>query len=162
MDRAESFVHLKRKEEAIKDWDSMIEVGNNQSSPHIRMYWAMALAHRGGHARSTAEVKALQAQKLAPENDWYNFPCIYSLSSAAVLDDANLTLTARKELAEHYAARSVELLEKARKLGRFKTGGYVDFLLGDSDFDPVRSRDDYKRLISRLQLDRIIIAWPCI
>ncbi len=143
MDRAELFVRLKRKDEASKDWDRMIELGEGQTSPHLRMYWAMASAHRGAHAQATAEVEALLAKGERPENALYNFACIFSLSSAAVLNDSRLS--------SHYGARSVELLEQCRKEGSLKM--FINYLKDDSDLNPVRSRDDFMQVTRQLEED---------
>lgn len=151
MDRAEVFVRLKDKEEAIKDWDRMIELGERHTSPNLRMYRAMALAHRGEHALATAEVEAILAEGLEPENALYNFACICSLSSAAVVNDASVSSAERKKLAEQYAARSVELLAKAGKAGLLKV--MVDYLKNDTDLNPVRARDDFKKLIRQVDED---------
>jgi tetratricopeptide (TPR) repeat protein len=153
MDRAEVFVRLGRKEDAFRDWDRMIELGERNTLPNVRMYRAMALAHRGKHALATAEVEAMLANAVEPENAQYNFPCIYSLSSAAVLDDAKLPLSERKRLAEQYVNRAVELLAKARGAGFFKDLGIIEYAKKDTDLDPLRAHDEFKKLIRQLEED---------
>jgi tetratricopeptide (TPR) repeat protein len=151
--RAEAFARLGRQEEARHDWDRMIELGEGQSSPNVRAYRAMALAHRGEHARAAAEMDAIFAAGQQIVNAFYNYACAYSLASAAALSDARLSAPERQRLAEQYASHSLDLLQKARTNGFFKTPGYVDYLSKDTDFDPLRSRDDFKKLIRQLKDD---------
>src|SRR5262249_5246098 len=143
----------KRKKEAIEDWDRMIELDNGPSSPLVRTFAAMARAHRGEHALATAAVEAMLNEGVEPANAFYNFPCIYSLASAAALEDDRLAAADQQSLAEQYATRSVQLLQKARTDGFFQTSGYVGYLSQDSDFKPLSERDDFQKLIRQLKED---------
>jgi eukaryotic-like serine/threonine-protein kinase len=153
MDRAEAFVRTERNKEALEDWDRMIELDKGPSSPLVRMFAAMARAHRGEHALAAAALDAMQADGVEPEYACYNFPCIYSLASAVVLKDDRLSPSEQKRLAERYAAKSVELLQKARADGFFETPGFVKYLRKDTDLKPLRERGDFKKLIRQLDED---------
>jgi hypothetical protein len=43
------------------------------------------------------------------------------------------------------------LLAKARDLGYFQSAHELETLKRDSDFDTLRSRDDYKKLVGELE-----------
>jgi serine/threonine-protein kinase len=153
MDRAEAFVRSNRRDEAVKDWDEMIKRDNESASALVRMFAAMARAHRGDHARATAVVDQMLKEKVEPANAFYNFPCIYSLASAAAREDETLAAADRTRLAEQYAARSIQLLQQARTDGFFQTPGYVGYLTEDSDFKALRKRDDFQQLLLQLKED---------
>jgi hypothetical protein len=153
MDRAEAFVRSNQNKEAVEDWDRMIELDNGPSSPLVRMFAAMARAHRSEHTLATAALEAMLAEGVEPEYACYNFPCIYSLASAVVLKDDKLSPSEQKRLAERYAAKSVELLQKARADGFFETPGFVNYLSKDTDLQPLWERGDFKKLIRQLEED---------
>jgi hypothetical protein len=67
---------------------------------------------------------------------WYSFGCVYAVASAKVADKK-----------EEYAKRAVELLHQAVK------AGYKDYphMTRDSDLDPLRDREDFKKLMAELE-----------
>jgi hypothetical protein len=88
---------------------------------------------------AVAEVNTLAEAKDVNAPTLYDPACVYSLSSAAVKNDAKLV--------DRYATRAVELLRQAVAKG-FKD---AEHLKKDTDLDPLRSRDDYKQLLQELQ-----------
>jgi hypothetical protein len=54
-------------------------------------------------------------------------------------------------LAEQYAGRALVVLDRARALGLFKTSAAIEQLMKDSDLDPLRSRQDFKKFIIELE-----------
>jgi hypothetical protein len=91
------------------------------------------------HARVTAEADALARSKDASAALYYDAACVFALSAAAVHDD--------DKQAEPYAVRAVELLRQAVAKG-FKD---VAHLKKDSDLDPLRQREDFKKLLRELE-----------
>ena len=67
---------------------------------------------------------------------WYNFACAYSLASAKIA-----------EKQQEYADRAMELLQKAVKEG----WNAADHTTNDPDLDPLRDRDDFKKLLADLE-----------
>ena len=67
---------------------------------------------------------------------WYNFARIYAVSSGKI---------ANKK--DEYAQRAVELLQRAVHDG-WKDGANMK---KDNDFDPLRARDDFKKLMAELE-----------
>jgi hypothetical protein len=82
-----------------------------------------------------------------PDNAYYNFACVYSLSSAAVLADLELQDSDRRRTADNYAQRAVEML---RRIRAGLTADLVSYMKTDSDLKPLRDRDDFKRLLEEL------------
>ena len=55
------------------------------------------------------------------------------------------------KLKEQYAARSVELLRKAESAGFFKDKKNIEHMKKDTDLEPLRQREDYKKLLKELE-----------
>ena len=66
----------------------------------------------------------------------YDFACIYSIASGKIQD--------KKQL---YADRAMELLRKAVQAG-YQNGPH---LAKDTDFDLLRNREDFKKLLAELK-----------
>ena len=67
---------------------------------------------------------------------WYDFAWIYSVASGKSADNK-----------QQYADRAMDMLQQAVKAG-YKD---VAHMATDSDLDPIRGRDDFKKLIAKLQ-----------
>ena len=87
-------------------------------------------------AEAVAEAAGLHRLPPAwPADSLYNFARIHSLASAKIVD--------KKQV---YADEAMKLLQEAVK------GGYRDAaqLKRDKDLDPIRDRDDFKKLLADL------------
>src|SRR5262249_29884761 len=87
-------------------------------------------------AEAVAEAAELTKESNWGANQWYNFACVYSVASAKIAD---------KKAA--YGDTAVELLRKAMK------AGWTDHahMKKDADLDPLRDRDDFKKLLADLE-----------
>ena len=116
-----------------------------------------ALAERGHHAGAAESGEKLAGlvppkdQPSAKATNLYNAACLLSLSSSAAAGDKKLPEPKRKELAERYAVRAVELLGQARLAGFFKNPKNIAHLTKDSDLGALRTRADYKKFLHELQ-----------
>jgi len=110
-----------------------------------------ALADVDEHAQSTERSKGDPAQRRDPGRVLYNLAGVYALASDATRRDRDLTADDRNQLAERYAGRAVELLEKADMIGFFRRLRNVARLRKDRDLDPVRSRADFQRLLQEVE-----------
>src|SRR5262249_17989642 len=124
-----------RPTEAIKDWQRAVEL-DDQQHPLFRLGYAAAQA-RTGQAAPAVAVAEEQAQ--APNVTGATlFDCarVLALAAAPTKEDAALP--------EPPAARAVALLRQAVQKG------YKDLeqLKKDKDFDAVRSRDDFQKLLA--------------
>ena len=68
--------------------------------------------------------------------EWYNFACIYSLASSKVADKQ-----------QEYTDRAMEMLKQAVQAG-WKDVAHIQ---QDTDLDPLRNRDDFKKLVEELE-----------
>jgi serine/threonine-protein kinase len=137
--RAIALTQLGRYTEAARDWGRAIELDEGPDRPLCLLQRAISLARAGDHAQAVSEANALAEAKDVNAGTLYDLACVCSLSSAAAKNDA--------QLAERYAARAVDLLRQA------VTNGWkdVEHLKKDTDLDPLRSRDDYRKLLKELE-----------
>jgi len=70
--------------------------------------------------------------------------------SKAARADAGLAPAERTARAEHYTARAVEFLGRARKAGYFTNPYNLTVLNRETDFDPLRPRADFQALLALL------------
>jgi tetratricopeptide (TPR) repeat protein len=148
--RGLSLMKLERRDEAMEEWRHVIRLTDVQPELMMRMYRPMPLAYLGEHARATTEMEALLAgQKLEP-TVLYDFACAYGTSSQFVADDAGLAETEKQALAERYAARAEELLARAHAAGYFAAPHRGVKSLQRWEFDPLRPRPSFQRLVAEL------------
>ena len=83
-----------------------------------------------------AEVAELTKNPSWNAGRWYDFACVYSFASAKIADK-------KKE----YADRAMELLQKAVKAG----WNNAKHTAKDTDLDPLRDREDFKKLLADLE-----------
>ncbi len=103
-----------------------------------------------------AEVAELTKSPRWDSSQWYDFACVYAArqrqerrGSAEVVQLRLLLLHRQRQerdKKQEYADRAMDLLQKAVK------AGYNDaaHMAKDTDLDPIRGRDDFKKLIEEL------------
>ena len=101
------------------------------------------MAALGDHAAAAAKVEELAAFDIDPGEDCYDAACSLAQCVPLAANDSALDESRRRELAEAYGRRAVELLRQAFVSG-FKN---IAAMLKDSDLDPVRHRADYADLL---------------
>jgi tetratricopeptide (TPR) repeat protein len=89
--------------------------------------------------RATARANALAGNRGVSAGTLYDSCCIFSLASAATKDDTKLS--------DQYATRALELLREAVAKGYKK----IAHMKQDKDLDPLRSRDDFQKLLAQLE-----------
>ena len=97
---------------------------------------ANSLVQTGSVPEAVAEVDELTKNPSWTAGQWYNFACVYSLASAKIADKKN-----------EYAARAMELLQKAVKEG----WNNAEHTAKDADLDPLRNREDFKKLLADIE-----------
>ena len=140
--RAQALTQLKRYAEAVPDWARAIELDDCDSKIKWRVQRAVTLIHSGDHARAVAEANALAAEKNVTGTTLYDAACVLSIASSVVKQDAKLQ--------EQYAVRAVELLTLAEGRGFFKDARNIEGMNKDIDLEPLRRRQDYKKLLAEL------------
>ena len=134
--RAMAYDRLRKFTEAIKDWDKAIELSPmagatraSRGTCHIA-----APSRSGGRGRGGGR-RADEERDPGLLGQWYNFACFYAIASGKSADKK-----------QEYADRAMDLLQKAVK------AGYNDaaHMAKDTDLDPIRGREDFKKLIEEL------------
>jgi serine/threonine-protein kinase len=140
--RAKALGQLGRHKDALADWDRALPLASGKDRDYVRFQRAPTLAALGDHALATAEVEAAVKGEASPSGQvFFEMARVYALSAAAAGADA--------QLAERYAARAADLLTRAEKADYFQGDGRRD-LLKDKAFDPLRAREEFKKLLDRV------------
>ena len=96
----------------------------------------MSRVNAGQVAEGVAEVATLRKLPGWTDEFLHLFACVYSVASDKIADEK-----------QNYADRAMELLTKAVKAGFNDAAG----LKADKRFDPIRGRDDFKKLLADLE-----------
>jgi len=118
----------------------------------VHVNHAACLAQLGEHQRASDEVESAVA-KLGSGPAFYDGACVYCLCSTAAGRDMELAPAERAKLAAKYLDRAMALLIDADKDGYFKQAQGISVLQTDHDLDPLRQREDFQKLIRRLESD---------
>jgi tetratricopeptide (TPR) repeat protein len=108
---------------------------------------AVMFAAEGNHARATDEAEALARQQDLNSVNVYEIACLYSRSSAAAERDPKLSPADRTRLIARYADRAMDFLRDAVSRGYTHSVA----MRSDHDLDPLRARDDFRKLIADLE-----------
>jgi serine/threonine protein kinase/tetratricopeptide (TPR) repeat protein len=150
-DRANTFVRLHRYAEALRDYDRALELSPEAKRPEIEVerakVEAWGLIRQGDHVGATAKALALVAGSPLKAKSRYVAATVFSQSVAAVRARDTLPVAERDSLTERYGAQAVEFLRQAHTA---EYPGLPAALSTDPDFDAVRSRDDFKKLLTEL------------
>jgi tetratricopeptide (TPR) repeat protein len=98
------------------------------------------------HAGAAAAAEAAEPACHTPD-DIYEFVCGYADCVKLAGEDVKLSEARRKELCKSYGDRAMNALRRAVQFG-YKD---VDKLKKDKHLDPLRGRDDFKKLLTDLQ-----------
>jgi tetratricopeptide (TPR) repeat protein len=148
--RAETLVRLARRDEAVKDWKRIIELGEGESHVELRINRAAALAHDGDHVPAATEISALVATNQESAYGLYNPACVFALCAAAAAADGKLPSAERHRLAEQYSQSAIGLLRKLQVTGFFRLPGNADLLHKDTDLEALRNREDFQKLLHEI------------
>jgi len=105
------------------------------------------------YAQAIAEGNALAATLVPHSVANYHYAFVFSLSSAAAARDQKLPEAQRRKLAEQYGARAVEFLAKAKAGRYFGSPGRVEHLKKDKELNPLRGRQDFKKLLTAVEAE---------
>jgi hypothetical protein len=98
--------------------------------------------------RAAAKVAAeLARTSFDPVEDPYNAACLVTLCVPLAKQDTGLPEHNRSQLAEEYAEQAMDLLREVVQRG-FKD---AEHMKKDPDLDPLRARDDFKKLMAVLE-----------
>jgi hypothetical protein len=109
----------------------------------LRLRAALTFAHLGQH---TEAVKAIAAEKSEGDTA-VALACLYAVAARSAAADSKLTPEERGKHSEEYAVKSVDLLRVVQESGYFKDSLRVNYLDGEHDFDTLRKRADFMRVM---------------
>ncbi|MDX2037237.1 MAG: serine/threonine-protein kinase [Isosphaeraceae bacterium] len=135
--RAATLDQLGKHAEALPEWDQAIELAPPNRLPVARALRAKCRARLGRFAEALAELDEVTKSDPADPIHWYNFASVHAMAAAADAAAAK----------DESAARAVEKLQEAVKAGYANAAK----LANDPDLDPLRTRDDFKKLLADLE-----------
>jgi serine/threonine protein kinase len=144
---AEALTKLGRHDEALRRWDRALELADSRSRDNLCLARACTLARRGDHRGAIAETKTVAEEKPS-FRILYGKACVYSLASRAVRGDGKLNSEERERLADQYATQAMALLVEADRAGFLKSDDRRQHVQKDTDLDPIREREEFKRLLA--------------
>jgi tetratricopeptide (TPR) repeat protein len=139
---ARARTRLQQFPDALRDWDSALELLSGQGRDEVRAGRARTLASMGRHDQALADLDEVLSGKATSEQALYDGACAYALSAAARPSET--------QKAEHNAMQAVELLRRAVENG-YRNLPHVE---RDNDLDSLRDRADFKELLSELHRKR--------
>jgi serine/threonine protein kinase len=113
---------------------------------NIRLFRAVVNVARGDYVRAVQEGNAVARQEDLKAVHIYNLGCVFSRSSAAAAKDPKLPPAEQAALKEQYALRGMEFLRQALAKGYLHP-----HFKNDADLDPVRGREDFKKLMREFE-----------
>ncbi len=121
--------------DAVADWDRVLALVDPSGRLPFRVERMASLTGAGKVAEAVAEADTLLKRAGWSGDQYYQFAATYAVASGSV-----------EGKADEYAGKAVELLSNAVK-GGFKGAAA---LKADKLFDPLRGRDDFKKLEAEL------------
>jgi tetratricopeptide (TPR) repeat protein len=116
--------------EAATEWKRTIEFAKGSARLDYRMRRCVSLARGSDSTRAAEEVEALATDPGCSPDMLYNVACVFSLA--------------------HRADKAISVLHKLQLSGYFDKAENLNTLRADTDFDSLRQRDDFLKLIDRL------------
>jgi serine/threonine protein kinase/tetratricopeptide (TPR) repeat protein len=141
----------KRYSEALAVCRRTVELApDEQGRRYRRLFLAMALARAGRHAEAVAQAESLiTPQPIVPPQDLFTYLArVCAIAAVAARADGRLPPKEREALAERDAVQAVTFLARAKEAGGpAKWPEVKKEVLAEPDFAPLRSRDDFRRLL---------------
>jgi serine/threonine-protein kinase len=149
--RAYALLWLDRPADALKDWDRALELeGDGADRAFLRMSRALTQTRLGQYEQAVSLAEELVGPPATANHTVYSAACLFSRASVEVGRDAKRAAGERQALAEQYAARAVALLRRNQAQGYFKEPALVADLKRNTDLAPLRSREDFRKLLLEL------------
>jgi tetratricopeptide (TPR) repeat protein len=146
--RAIACQSLGRWDDAVRDWDRVVELDEQPRPWERRVQRAVALDRAGAPARAATEALALaEDPEINPDGLW-NLARVWARSAHAAGSDARLPAPERAALADRHAERAIALLRKLQAEGYFKDVGHAAALRTEADLQPLRDRADFQKLLT--------------
>lgn len=152
--RARSLTNLGRHADARADWDRSLEYCRKDAIPGTRLGRAATLAHLGNYQEAVA-----LAERITAENEREKLYLseslrarVFAAAAVAAAADAQLEFSEKLRLSDKFAARALELLERAFAAHEFAARPEIVSLQIDRDFEILRSRPGFLKLLEKIDL----------
>ena len=146
-----TLTELNRNDEALTQLEATLPLCDPNERIQKRLLRGLSLARLGRHEQAAAEAQALGREPDLDAENLYNFACILSLATAAVRADSRLAPARKAELALADTRAAIALIERSYRDGHFPKKDLLDYLAKDPDMEPIRSSEEFKRLIEQLR-----------
>jgi tetratricopeptide (TPR) repeat protein len=143
--RAASLTRLNRLPEATKDWEQALILAKDDEKSELRLGQAITLAQQGDHAKATSSAEESIKDPKTSGKLFMKGAAVFALAGLGALRDVRLAAADQTALAERYATRAIELLERARELGYFKKAENRANLNEEPEWNELKNRDDFKK-----------------
>jgi serine/threonine protein kinase/tetratricopeptide (TPR) repeat protein len=152
--RTHTFTLLHRRDEGEADWQRCVQLSAPDNSWSDLCICARYDARAGAHALAATRADWLMKQKGLTADDRYELARAYASASGAAATDSQLAADRRQQLTERHATTAVALLVRIAQEGYFKSKEDRGALRkGDPEFESLRSRSDFQKLLAGLPAD---------
>jgi tetratricopeptide (TPR) repeat protein len=140
--RATTLSGLKRFSQGVSDWDRAIELDDGQNAVSLRIKRASTLLNLKDHVRASADAEAIAQSSAATGQELFQAASVFAYCLRFAGKGSGQV--------ESYGQRAVATLRKAAAKG-FRD---VKRLKSSDDLEPLRSREDFQKLIAELETSK--------
>jgi tetratricopeptide (TPR) repeat protein/predicted Ser/Thr protein kinase len=152
--RAETRTHLRRYEEADRDWEEALKLDDHgRLRGKLQVFRALTLAGTGKHAEATAKALALAEKETRYGEVHFVAARVCSVAARVAAGDAGLPADERAKRAARYVSEGLAALRRARELGFFRVPANRFALQVLADLDALRAHDEFKALLAQLETE---------
>jgi serine/threonine-protein kinase len=152
--RAEALGRVGRREDALRDWDSALELAPPVRQVVVRAGRLATQVRATYSPRLLSEVAQLASMPKLPGDTLYSLATAYALAARAVRQDTQMPAGERDSLAEQYVTAALDLLARARAAEWFSNPAAVRRLKEDADFAPLKDHAGWRKLLEELEKGR--------
>jgi tetratricopeptide (TPR) repeat protein len=137
--RIGALTELSRTDQALEQWQRLLELADETQRNEIRMRRAIFMARSRRYLDAVAEARALATSSEQDPIVLYNLACVYAQAAAAAAKDDSLDATKATELTEQYHTDAVSMLKQAVDLGF----GDFEGMRADPDLEPLKELPEF-------------------
>jgi tetratricopeptide (TPR) repeat protein len=149
-DAAAALNELKRYKEALRHHDLALRLAPADERNALLYKRALTSVRAGQHRAAVDDVLDLLPRS-STANQKFPLAALYGRAVRAAARDQQLSAEQRKDVADLYARRAVELLRQCHDEGLFAQEAYRKALRGSEALSALAERDDYKKLLAKVE-----------